>query len=34
LKFPDEKIFVILNRADAKVGITIDEIENTIKQRV
>ncbi len=34
LKFPDEKIFVILNRADAKVGITIDEIENTIKQRI
>jgi len=34
LKFPDEKIFLILNRADAKVGITMDEIEKTIKQRV
>ncbi|MBU2598172.1 MAG: P-loop NTPase [Actinobacteria bacterium] len=34
LKFPEEKIFVILNRADSKVGITIDEIEKTIKQRI
>lgn len=34
LKFPDEKIFVILNRADSKVGINIDEIEKTIKQRI
>jgi len=34
LKFPDEKIFLILNRADSKVGITLDEIEKTIKQRI
>jgi pilus assembly protein CpaE len=34
LKFPDERIFVILNRADSKVGIAIDEIEKTIKQRI
>ncbi|GAG89553.1 unnamed protein product, partial [marine sediment metagenome] len=27
LKFPPEKIFLILNRADTKVGITIDEIK-------
>lgn len=34
LKFPQEKIFVILNRADSKVGITLDEIEKTIGRRV
>jgi len=34
LKFPHEKIFLILNRADSKVGITIDEIEKTIKRKI
>lgn len=33
LKFPSEKIFLILNRADTKVGITIDEIKKTIGRR-
>ncbi len=33
LKFPPEKIFLILNRADTKVGITIDEIKKTIGRR-
>jgi len=33
LKFPDEKIFVILNRADTKVDISIDDIEKTILHR-
>jgi len=34
LKFPQEKIFLILNRAESKVGITIDEIEKTIKRKI
>ncbi len=33
LKFPPEKIILILNRADTKVGITIDEIKKTIGRR-
>jgi pilus assembly protein CpaE len=33
LKFPGEKIFVVLNRADTKVDISIDEIEKTILHR-
>ena len=34
LKFPKEKIIIILNRADSKVGITLDEIEDTLKRKV
>ena len=34
LKFPQEKMFLVLNRADSKVGITIDEIEKTIKKKI
>jgi len=34
LKFPSEKIFLILNRADTKVGITIDEIKKTISRSI
>ncbi len=34
LKFPRENIYVILNRADSKVGITLEEIEQTIQRKV
>ncbi|MCL5985850.1 MAG: hypothetical protein M1371_04700 [Actinobacteria bacterium] len=34
LNFPREKVFIILNRADSKVGITIDEIEKTIQRKI
>jgi pilus assembly protein CpaE len=34
LKFPEEKIIIILNRADSKVGITLDEIEDTLKRKI
>ncbi len=34
LKFPKENIYVILNRADSKVGITIEEIEDTIQRKI
>jgi len=34
LKFPQEKMFLVLNRADSKVGITMDEIEKTIKKKI
>jgi len=34
LKFPKENIYVILNRADSKVGITIEEIEETIQRKI
>lgn len=34
LKFPRENIFVILNRADSKVGITLEEIEQTIQRKI
>ncbi len=34
LKFPKEKISIILNRADSKVGITLDEIEDTLKRKI
>jgi pilus assembly protein CpaE len=34
LKFPGENIFVILNRADSKVGITLGEIEQTIQRKI
>ena len=34
LKFPKEKIKIILNRADSKVGITLDEIEDTLKRKI
>jgi len=34
LKFPKENIFVILNRADSKVGITLQEIEQTIQRKI
>jgi pilus assembly protein CpaE len=34
LKFPKEKILIALNRADSKVGITLDEIEDTLKRKI
>ncbi len=34
LKFPPENIFLILNRADTKVGITMDEIKKTINRNI
>jgi len=34
LKFPKENIFVILNRADSKVGITLQEIEQTVQRKI
>ena len=34
LKYPKEKILIILNRADSKVGITLDEIEDTLKRKI
>jgi pilus assembly protein CpaE len=34
LKFPDEKIFLVLNRAGTKVGITEDEIKKTIGKKI
>ncbi len=34
LKFPEDNIFVILNRADSKVGITLGEIEQTIQRKI
>lgn len=34
LGYPKEKIFVVLNRADSKVDIEIDEIEKTIKRSI
>lgn len=34
LKFPPGKIILILNRADTKVGITIDEIKKTIGRNI
>ncbi len=34
LKFPKEKIILILNRANTKVGITIDEIKKTINKNI
>ena len=34
LKFPDENIVLIINRANTKVGITTDEIESTLKRKI
>jgi len=34
LRFPPENIFVVLNRADSKVGISVGEIESTIKRKI
>jgi len=34
LKFPPGKIILILNRADTKVGITMDEIKKTINRNI
>jgi pilus assembly protein CpaE len=34
IKFPEENIYVILNRADSKVGITVEEIEETIQRKI
>lgn len=34
LKFPRENIWIVLNRADSKVGITLEEIEETIQRKV
>lgn len=34
MNFPEENIYVILNRANSKVGITIEEIEETIQRKI
>ncbi len=34
LKFPEENILIIINRANTKVGITTDEIEDTLKRKI
>ena len=34
LKFPDDNTFLIINRANSKVGITRDEIEATLTRRI
>jgi pilus assembly protein CpaE len=34
LRFPRNKIILILNRANSKVGLTIDEIENNITEKI
>jgi len=34
IKFPDENIYIILNRADSKVGITVEEVEETIQRKI
>lgn len=34
LKFPQEKILLIMNRANTKVGITKDEIESTLARKI
>lgn len=34
IKFPEENTYIILNRADSKVGITIEEIEETIQRKI
>ena len=34
LKFPEEKIYVVLNREDSKVDIETDEIEKTIVRKI
>jgi len=34
LKFPEENILIIINRANTKVGITTAEIEDTLKRKI
>jgi len=34
LRFPRNRIILILNRANSKVGLTIDEIENNIMEKI
>ncbi len=34
LNFPKENIWIVLNRADSKVGITLEEIEETIQRKI
>ena len=34
LKFPEENILIIINRANTKVGITTEEIEDTLKRKI
>jgi pilus assembly protein CpaE len=34
LRFPRDKIILILNRANSKVGLTIEEIENNIMEKI
>ncbi len=34
LKFPKEKILIIMNRSDSRVGITLNEIEDTIGRKI
>ena len=34
LKFPQENTLIIINRANTKVGITTDEIEDTLKRKI
>ena len=34
LNFPKENIWIVLNRSDSKVGITLEEIEETIQRKI
>jgi len=34
LKFPMDKIFIIINRANSRVGMNINEIEDTIERKI
>jgi pilus assembly protein CpaE len=34
LNFPEEKMLIILNRSDSKVGLTSEEIEKTIQRKI
>jgi pilus assembly protein CpaE len=34
LNFPREKCRLVLNRADSKVGLTVDEVETTLKSKI
>ena len=34
IKFPDKNVYIILNRANSKVGITTEDIEETIQRKI
>ncbi|MCL4377412.1 MAG: hypothetical protein M1409_03350 [Actinobacteria bacterium] len=34
LRFPKDKILIIINRSDSNVGMTLNEIENTIERKI